>query len=47
LYVDQALNGLGFAYTWHNYLALSLFLFLPFFVIRRLKDVYLNFKYVP
>ncbi len=40
LYVDQALNGVGFAYSWYNYLALALFLFLPFTVMSRLKKIY-------
>ncbi|MCQ2195018.1 MAG: ABC transporter permease [Paludibacteraceae bacterium] len=47
IYVDQALSGLGFAYTWPSYLALTLFLFLPLFVMPRLKMIYENFKYVP
>ena len=47
LYVDQALNGLGFAYTWTNYVALLLFLPLPFFVMGRLKKACRVSKYVP
>lgn len=46
LYVDQALNGLTFFYTWTNYVALLLFLFLPFFVMPRLKYVFENQKYI-
>jgi ABC-2 type transport system permease protein len=47
LYVDQALNGLGFEYTWHIYLALALFLFLPLIVMKSIKRVYLTYKYIP
>lgn len=47
LYVDQALNGLGFEYTWHIYLALALFLFLPLVVMKSIKRVYLTYKYIP
>ena len=46
LYVDQALNGLSFYYTWSNYVALLLFLFLPFFVMPRLKYVFENQRYI-
>lgn len=47
IYVDQALSGLGFAYTWQSYLALVLFLFLPLFVMPQLKRIYESFEYVP
>lgn len=47
IYVDQALNGLGFAYTWHSYLALSVFLFLPLVMMPRLRSIYKSFKYEP
>ncbi len=47
IYVDQALSGLGFAYTWSSYLALVCFLFLPLLVMPRLKKIYKNFEYVP
>lgn len=47
IYVDQALSGLGFAYTWSEYLALALFLFLPLCVMPRLKRIYESFEYVP
>lgn len=47
IYVDQALSGLGFTYTWGSYLALALFLFLPLCVMPRLKRIYESFEYVP
>jgi ABC-2 type transport system permease protein len=47
LYVDQGLNGIGWAYSWHHYLALLLFLFLPFFVMPRLNKIYRTFEYIP
>lgn len=47
LYVDQALNNVGFAYSWQHYLALILFLFFPFFVMPRLKRIYNSFQYIP
>lgn len=37
LYVDQALNGIPMAYSWHPYFALSLFLFLPLLTLPKLK----------
>jgi ABC-2 type transport system permease protein len=46
LYVDQALNGVGFAYSWYNYVWLLLFLFLPFLVIPRLKKIYNAPEYI-
>lgn len=45
IYVDQALNGLSMFYSWHSYLALILFLILPFLVLRRLKNFLLNYSY--
>ena len=47
IYVDQALNGYSMAYSWHNYLALLLFMMLPFLIIYRLKDALLYHKYQP
>jgi len=46
LYVDQALNGVGFAYSWYNYVSLLLFLFLPLLVIPRLKKIYSTPEYI-
>lgn len=47
IYVDQALNGYGMSYSWINYVALLLFMFLPFLVINRLKEAMMHFKYIP
>jgi ABC-2 type transport system permease protein len=44
IYVDQALNGRAFFYSWPHYLALSGFLILPAFILRNLKW---SLKYVP
>ncbi len=40
LYVDNALNGIPFCYSWTSYVALLLFLFLPLLSARRLHTVY-------
>jgi hypothetical protein len=37
IYVDQALNGYPMIYSWINYVALLIFMMLPFFVVHRLK----------
>ncbi len=47
IYVDQALNGYSMAYSWSNYLALLLFMMLPFFILNRLKNALLYNKYIP
>ncbi len=47
IYVDQALNGYGMAYSWASYVALLLFLFLPFTIIKRLKNAMMHYKYIP
>lgn len=47
IYVDQALNGYPMIYSWTNYVALLLFMMLPFLVIRRLKDALIYYKYIP
>lgn len=47
IYVDQALNGRAMYYSWMQYLALLLFLILPFLVHKNLKRALLNFKYIP
>lgn len=47
IYVDQALNGYGMAYSWTNYVALLLFMLLPFLIIKRLKGALIYFKYIP
>lgn len=41
IYVDQALNGREFVYSVNQYLALVLFLFMPFFVLKNLKNTLL------
>lgn len=40
LYVDNALNGISFCYSWGSYVALMLFMFLPLLSSWRLKTVY-------
>lgn len=47
IYVDQALNGYSMAYSWANYTALLIFMMLPFFVIHRLKEALIYYKYIP
>lgn len=47
IYVDQALNGRSFFYSTAHYVALLLFLLLPFFVLRNLKRALLYFEYEP
>ncbi len=47
IYVDQALNGYSMVYSWMNYVALLLFIMLPFTVMRRLKSALIYHKYVP
>lgn len=47
IYVDQALNGYSMAYSCSSYLALLLFLFLPFLVMNRLKEAMIYYKYIP
>ncbi len=47
IYVDQALNGYSMAYSWQSYVALLLFIFLPFLIMNRLKEAMLTYKYIP
>ncbi len=47
IYVDQALNGYPMAYSLVNYLALLVFMLLPFLVAHRLKGALIYYKYVP
>ena len=42
-----ALNGYSMAYSWSNYMALLIFMLLPFFVVHRLKEALIYYKYVP
>ena len=45
IYVDQALNGISFGYTWLYYVLLLSFLILPIFVMGRLKKFLLEYHY--
>ena len=47
IYVDQALNGYSMAYSWVNYVALLIFMMLPFLVFKRLKEALIYYKYIP
>lgn len=47
IYVDQALNGHEAFYSWPSYLALLLFMMLPFIILKRLKGALINYKYMP
>ena len=47
IYVDQALNGYSMAYSWSNYMALLIFMLLPFLVVHRLKEALIYYKYIP
>lgn len=47
LYVDQALNGIGMAYSWQPYLALVLFVLLPVLVLPKLKQDLMKHCYLP
>lgn len=46
IYADQALNGYPMVYSSWSYLALLLFMLLPFFAIKRLNKAYLYYKYI-
>lgn len=47
IYVDQALNGYSMGYSWKSYVALLLFVFLPFVILNRLKKALLTYEYIP
>ena len=47
IYVDQALNGRPFFYSWAEYAWLMGFLVLPFLFGKNLKNALLYFKYIP
>ncbi len=47
IYVDQALNGRPFFYSWTEYVWLVGFLVLPFLIGKNLKSALLYFKYIP
>ncbi|MBO7417692.1 MAG: ABC transporter permease [Bacteroidaceae bacterium] len=46
IYADQALNGYPMIYSAWSYLALLLFMLLPFFAIKRLNKAYLYYEYI-
>lgn len=47
IYVSQALNGYPMAYAWRHYIALLLFVLLPFVVGKRLKRALIYYEYMP
>lgn len=47
IYVDQALNGYPMIYSWMNYVALLIFMMLPFLIAHRLKEALIYYKYLP
>ena len=47
LYVNQALNGYPIIYAWHSVVALMLFLLLPFFVLKKLRQIMETYVYLP
>ncbi len=47
IYVDQALNGIPMIFSWQNYMALVVYLFLPIFVLPKLKSDLLEYRYLP
>ena len=47
IYIDQALNGIPIYYSRIYYIALIIFLFVPFIGLRRLRRHLLNPVYVP
>lgn len=47
IYVDLALNGHPLIYAWHSIVALMLFMLLPFFILKRLRTVLLQYEYIP
>jgi ABC-2 type transport system permease protein len=47
IYVDQALNGYPMAYSWASYLALLLFMLVPYILSKRLKKALIYYNYVP
>lgn len=47
IYVDQALNGYPLSYSWHSYMALLIFALLPLFIMKRLHNAVLYYRYIP
>ena len=41
------MNGYPMIYSWMNYVALLVFMMLPFLVARRLKEALIHYKYLP
>ena len=44
---NQALNGYPIIYAWHSVVALMLFLLLPFFVLKKLRQIMETYVYLP
>lgn len=47
IYVDQALNGYSLAYSWQPLLALLIFTLLPLFILKRLHNAIVYYRYIP
>lgn len=47
IYVDQALNGYPMYYAWESYLVLLAFVLLPLFILKRLHNAILYYRYIP
>lgn len=47
IYTNEALNGFPMHYSVGSYLALTAFLLLPFFVLKRLRRALLTYRYIP
>ena len=47
IYVNSALNGYSMEYAWSNYVAMLIFMALPFLVLNRLKMALVYYKHMP
>jgi ABC-2 type transport system permease protein len=47
IYIDQALNGRDWYYSWAQYVSLSAFLIMPLLIGANLKKALLYMKYIP
>jgi len=47
IYVNLALNGYPLIYVWQPIVALLLFMLLPFFVLKKLRNEMLHYVYIP
>ena len=47
IYVNLALNGYPLIYAWQSVVALLLFMLLPFFVLKKLRNEMLHYVYIP